>query len=574
MARSLVAIVVVPAIALVAWLSTASRADRADLVVASDSLRVLDPQLVSWLDEIQVAATLFEGLTRLNPVTHRPEPALATHWDVSPDGLTWTFALRPSNWSNGDSLTASDFAWSWLQVLDPRLASPYATLFFVIDGAEAYHTSRLDDAPNNDLPDSAVGVHVIEPLKLEIRLRNPCPYLLDLTSFPTWAPVHRATVEAAQTATGRRDSRWLRPERHVCNGAFRLSDWAFKQRLGLERNPAYWDSKNISLGSIEICMVSDANAALVAYETGRVDVVRDVSAEAARGLLDAERADFQVGDRFATYFYRVNCTRAPLNNPRVRRALSLVIDREALCARITALGEQPALTLVPPAATELMARETHTGVIRYPAIEGLGEGLSYAERCALARSALAEAVQHPADLRPIEIAFAPTPPIHRRIAEAIQTMWQRELGIRVELRATERTVLNEQVRNLQYDVARGDWYGDYFDPATFLDIFHSGSGHNRTGWRDARYDHLLREATSAEDLRARYAAFAEAERLLCREELPILPLFFRRGGMLVRPGIDGLHGNLRDTAPLHRARVMPDRSAIRGSAELQPDQGD
>ena len=568
MLRSLLVIVLVPVVALLVWLALGTHEPRADFVVASDVLRTVDPQRVSWLDEIQVASALFEGLTRLHPETLQPEPGVAAHWDVSTDQLQYTFHLRPAaRWSNGDPVTADDFRSSWLAVLDPRVESQYASLLFVIAGAETYYRSRLTADPADEAAAETVGVAAPDPHTLRVTLAAPCSYFLDLTSFPTLAPVHQPTVSRWAYRDGQvlRATRhlWTRPENIVCNGAFVLARWDFKQRLLLTRNPHYWDRGRIALNTLEIWLAGDPNAALIAYETGRVDLVRGLPAEIARPLLAEQaagrRSDFHVGDRFATYFFRVNCRRPPLGNPALRKALALAIDKPALCASVLGLGETPADTYVPRGAVSLMPRQDADGrTIYYAPPDGLGAGRSPAERVDLARRCLQEGgFERAAEIRPLELAYASDPPLQRRIAEAVQQMWQQSLGLRVELRSLDRKALGTAIRELDYDIVRSDWFGDYLDPSTFLDMFTTAGGQNRTGWSNAEYDRLIAGAAAEADNARRFALFHDAERILCEEELPIIPLFFRRGNFLLNPRFGGVRDNVRDILAIHRVRPAP-----------------
>ncbi len=305
-------------------------------------------------------------------------------------------------------------------------------------------------------------------------------------------------------------------------------------------------------------MTADPNLALTAYESGRIDLVRTILPETAR-LLAAQRAagkraDFQTGERFATFFLRVNCTRPPLDDSVVRRALALAIDKAAICRGVLSLGESPADTYVPPSAIPLMRRPGPNGhSVEYRPPHGLGTGLTAAERAALARELLARG-DRLARLRarPLELAFSSDPPVQALVCQAIQEMWQRELGIQVSALRLERKVLSERIRKLDYDVVRSDWYGDYFDPMTFLDMYTSGNGQNRTGWSNVEYDRLIATAASEADDRRRFDALAAAERLLTEDELPIIPIYFRRGSILLRDSFSNLVDNPREILPLHR----------------------
>ncbi|MBK8915754.1 MAG: peptide ABC transporter substrate-binding protein [Phycisphaerales bacterium] len=555
---------------LLAWLGLRAQTERAEFVVASDEEpRTIDPHRVSLLGEIQIANACWEGLTRLNPETFLPEPAVAEKWDFDAESLTYVFHLRETaRWSNGEPLTAEHFRYSWLRSLDPRLGGQYYALLLTLRGAAEYYQSRANDDPADDLPATTVGVEALDERTLRVVLARPCAYFLDLTSFATLYPVYPPGIEHWRGANGRIPQRqahlWTRPEHIVCNGAFVPQRWEFKKRVLLRANAHYWDSASIGVRSIEFYSAADANAALLAYETGRVDFVRSIPKTTARALYADQqagrRADLHSGPRFATFFFRVNCSRPPLNDAELRKALWLAMDRETLADKVMGMGEQPAYTYVPRASVPDMPRRTADGrTVLYQPPAGLGAGLTAEQREALAREHLARSAYAKEGMRrPIEIMYAPFPD-YQRVAESVQSMWERVLKIPVALRVQEAKVLSSEVRNLRYDVVRSDWYGDYMDPGTFLDMFSTGNGQNRTGWSHPRYDELIAAAAEERDDERRYALFAEAERILCEEQAPIIPLFVRSGAFLLNPAFEGLRDNVQESFPVHRVRRAAQR---------------
>jgi oligopeptide transport system substrate-binding protein len=565
MLRVLLPTLLLPAIAVLCWLALRPSLPRGDFVVASEQLRTLDPQRVSFFDEMQVAGTLFEGLTRLNPDTFQPEPAVAASWELAPDHLTYVFRIRPqARWSNGDVVTAEHFRWSWLRLLDPAVEAQYASLLFVVAGAEAYYRSRLRGQPEAQrLPADAVGIDVLDPATLRVRLAAPCSYFIELAALPALAPVYPPLLERLAYRDGRVISAtrhlWTRPEHMICNGAFVLERWRFKEGMWLRRNPHYWDIGRVHMETIEIYLTGDANAGLVAYETGRVDLLRALDAGVARRLEDQRlagvRNDVHISDRFATFFLRINCRRAPLDDPDLRRALSLAIDREQICEHVLGVGESPALTYVPRTAIDSMLRTDAAGrTVRYEPPAGLGAELTQSRRLALARALLERSgALRRLSARPLEILIAPDPPQFRRVAESMQEMWQRDLGLRVELRVLESKVLSERIHRLDYDLARSNWFGDYLDPSSFLDMFTTVSGQNRTGWSSAPYDELIAAAAREPDDGERYRLLSRAEAILV-DELPIIPLYFMRGNYVLRSDVTGLRDSLRGILPIQWAR--------------------
>lgn len=542
MLRALLVALLAPAGLLLVWLALSTSAPRADFVVACDELRTIDPQRVSWLDEIQLTQCLFEGLTRPNPQTLKPEPAAAESWEISPDLRRFVFHLRAGlRWSNGAPLVADHFRYAWLRALRPDTEAQYANLLFVIAGAENYYRALLNGAPANDPPAAAIGVLAPDERTLILELARPCPYLLEILSLPIFAPLYPPALERFVDATGKIPTSarhlWTRPGALVCNGPFVLKSWEFKRGLRLERNPFHRETGDVGVKSIEVLIIGNPNAALLAYQTGRVDLVRTLDPDVARTLRlqSPPPSDYHEGNRYATYFLRVNCRRAPLDNAELRRALSLAIDREAVCRHVLGLGETPAYTLAPP-------------------LHGAGPQPPASDRRAEARAALSRSGFDPRS-RPLRLACANDPPQQRRINESIQRMWEEALGITVELEVQERKVLSERIRNLDYDLVRSDWFGDYIDPSTFLELFVSDSAQNRTGWNNMDYDALVRSAANEPDQVRRMATYEKAEGILCNDENPIIPLFHRTGQMLLSPRIEGIYDNLLDVLPLYRARI-------------------
>lgn len=490
----------------------------------------LDPALALSIEDLRVTQPLFEGLTRNDPVTAGPIPGLAERWDISADGRTYRFYLRSNAvWSTGEPLTAADVAWSWRRVLDPRTGAGYASQLFCVENAEAYHTGRLADPEQ-------LGFRATAPLVFEVRLRRPTPYFLDLCAFPTLAVVPRRVIEQY-------GDQWIRARPLPVSGPYQLEFWRLNDRVRLRKNPRYWDAARTALAVVDLLTIANPTTAFNLYETGRADVIWDRNLVPAE-LLDLlrRRPDCHRFDFLATYFIRFNTTRPPLDDPRVRRALSLAIDRRRIVERITRGGEQPAAGLVPP------------GTAHHQPVEAVGydpEG---------ARRLLAEA-GYPGGrgLRPLRYLYwtagAGTGQEHARIAVELRAMWEQVLGARVELDNREKRVFITAQRQLDYDLSQSSWVGDYNDPNTFLDLFLSGNGNNRTGWADPEYDALLERANAEPDRARRAALLAAAERRLVGEAAVVAPVYFSSGFHFFRPAqVAGIYPNLLDVHPLNALR--------------------
>jgi len=504
---------------------------------AGGEVATLDPTRMTALQDGRVAAALFEGLTVLDAHDLKPRAGVASRWTVSPDGLTYTFDLRPdAKWSDGRPVTAEDFAWTWRRALDPKTAAEYAYMLYPIRGARAYYDEMQKTSGEGDW--TKVGVRVESPLRLTVELQQPTAYFLDLTAFATYLPVRGDIVE-------RYGERWTMPPQVITNGAYRLVEWRFRSRMRWERNPHYWNVAAVPLERIELRVFDDLNTALLAYETGAVDMTTVVPGLAIEPLLEArrlgKRSDVLYATNLGTYFYRFNCTRQPLTDARVRRALAMAIDRKAVIERAARGGQQPYFTLVPP------------GMPGYTSPPGLVEDVEAAKRL------LAEAGYGSGDGLPELAVLVNKGGDHVPIAQMIQQQWRERLGIRVRIEQVEWKVFLDTIQHLDYQVARGGWYGDYIDPNTFLDMFVTGGGNNQTGWSNAAYDALIARAAKETDAQARMKIFAEAEAILVRET-PIFPIYVYTTTMLVRPGLEGLEPNLMNRIDFAQLRWNMNRS--------------
>jgi oligopeptide transport system substrate-binding protein len=512
----------------------------ADLVwTAGVEVATLDPAKMTALQDGRVAAALFEGLTVLDARTLKPRPGVAERWEVSPDGLTYTFHLRAdARWSDGRPVTAEDFEWSWRRVLDPATAAEYAYMLYPIRGAKAYYEESQKLGRPADW--SKVAVRVEGPRRMVITLQQPTAYFLDLTAFSTYLPVRRDAV-------ARHGERWTFPPNIISNGAYRLAEWQFRNRMRWEKNPHYWDAGAVALRRIELRAIESPNTALMAYETGAVDLTTVVPGLATEPLLEDQKAgvrsDVVYAVNLGTYFYRFNCAKKPTSEPRVRRALALAIDRRAIIERAARGDQQPAFVLVPP------------GMPGYVSPQGLTEDVEEARRL------LAEAGYDGGDgLAELSILVNKGGD-HVRIAEMVQQQWRDRLGIRVRIDQVEWKVFLDMVTHLDYQTARGGWYGDYVDPNTFLDMFVTGGGNNQTGWSSAEYDSLIAQAAREIDAKARLKTFARAESILVREA-PVMPIYVYTTTMLVRPGLEGVEPNLMNRIDFAAVRWNPERGPV------------
>jgi len=387
-----------------------------------------------------------------------------------------------------------------------------------------------------------LGISSPDAFTLEVELEDPTPFFLDLVgSYPLF-PVHRETIESARERWPETwQVEWVRPENIVTNGPFRVVERRINDRIRLERNPVYWDADNVAMRTIDVLAVEHYGTMLNMYLTGEIDWIDRVASNLVTRLL--RREDFTPEPYVATYFYRVDVTEPHLADRRVRRALALSIDRRAITESITKAGQIPSWALVPHGIPGYERAEMEHAP-QEPNLAGYDA--AFARDCERARELLAEAGFGPggADFPTMEIHYN-TAEAHRDIAGAVADGWKRHLGIDAKLLNQEWKVYLDTQANLDFQVSRSSWIGDYADPNTFLDLFVTGGENNRTGWGEERYDRLIEAARKESDPERRLELLHDAEELLM-EELPVLPVYTYVTQNMRRPRLGGFHENRLD----------------------------
>ncbi len=495
------------------------------LVGAGAGLSDLDPQLATNVGEFNVMLAFFEGLTDLDPATLAPVPAVARSWETSPDGRRWTFHLDPAaKWSDGQPVTAQDVVDSWRRLLSPALAADYASFLYCLVGAEDFNRGRTTDF-------SGVGVKAVDTRTLELHLSLPTPELPALLALPPLFPVPMRVIEKCGPSDTRGNP-WTRCATFVGNGPFRLRRWQHGQRVDADRNPHYRDASSVRLHGVRFQLVENQETEERMFRAGQLHVISALATGRVADWRDRRSPALRTVPFLGTDFLRLNLTRPPFDDPRVRRALALAVDRNQLASRVLLGTKSPAPTLVPAHA-----------------LPGYVSPVGQTTRNDEARRLLAEAGFPGGEgLRPLQLLYNSSDQ-HRLVFEAIQEMWRRELGVRVELANQEnKTVL--QARALgQYDLLRSSWTADYCDPMTFLAVFASTSGNNHTRWANPEYDRLLAAARTVATPTEHLAALTRAEALLL-DEAPIIPLYHYTNFYLVDPAVRGWTGNAIDRRPL------------------------
>lgn len=459
----------------------------------------LDPDVITAWPDANIDYALFEGLTWIDEKTNRPVPAAATGWDVSPNGLVYTFHLRPNaRWSNGDPVTANDFAFAFRRILTPSFGALYSYMLWPIKNAEAYNSGKLKDF-------SKVGVKVLNPLTLQITVARPTPYLPALAAHTTWLPVHKATIEKF----GRFDqqgTRWTRPGNLVGNGPYLLKQWIPNGRIVVERNPYYWDAAHVRLNRIEFYPIENGDAEEAAFRAGQLDVTYALPSSSIARYRREHPDELRIDPILASYYLFVNVNRPPLNNPKLRLALSMAINRDAIVRDVLYGSRIAAHALTPPDCGGYTPRA------------------AVPDDFAAARKLLAEAGYPNGKGLPVFNVLSYNNDGSVRILEVIQADWAK-LGVHITITRQEFKVLLQNQQNRTYSIAFSGWIADYPDPLTFLGTMVTGNGNNYAGWSDPAYDHLIDEASRTADEQKRFGYFQQAEAILVHEA-PLMPLYY------------------------------------------------
>lgn len=476
----------------------------------------LDPQRARSIEAQTILRDICEGLTLLNKKAEAI-PGTAREWTVSDDGKTYTFHLRPeARWSNGDPIVAGDFVAGFRRLVDPATASQYAEVIGVIANAD-------DIVAGKKAPDT-LGVSAPDDSTVVVQLKAPALYLPSLLSHASTCPVHRPSL-AQHAAT------YARAGKMISNGAFVLSQWVQGSHVLLTRNRYYWNNSANQLDAVRYLLISDENAELTRYRAGQLHVTNVVP----RGQFDWVKknlsAELHVFPQLDTYYYGFNLDRPPFkDNLPLRRALSLVIDRDRLAQSVLRMGELPAYGWVPP------------GVHDYSPQSFDYRDKPIAERIAEARTLYTKAGYSSANPLRFELRYN-SGEAHEKLAVAVASMWKEALGVEVVLRQEEFKSLLQDIDRGDVEMFRSSWIGDYNDAYTFAQYFTSGFGINLPRYRSAEYDSLVDAAAAETDAGKRRELLEHAERVMLHDH-PLIPLYFYVNKHLVKPEVKGWYDNV------------------------------
>jgi len=481
----------------------------------------LDPAFAGTQWEDNIVGDLMEGLTTLDAAA-RPIPGMAERWEVSKDGLTWTFSLRKAQWSDGAAVTAEDFVFAFRRLVDPATRSRYAANLWVLKNAAAISAGKL--------PPASLGAIAARPDRLVLTLEHPAPYLPELLSHITASPVPAHLL--ARAGTG-----WARPGSYVGNGPYLLKAWVPNDHITLVKNARFHDAAHVALDTVTYWPTTDASAAMKRFRAHELDLQSPVAMTEIGWLRANMPGALRVTPSLAVTYVAISTQR--LKDVRVRRALNLAIDREAITQKILRLGEPAAYGIVPP------------GTAGYPGNVAFDfRAQPFAARLAEAQGLMRQAGYGPANR--LALAYATTSsPDNRRVAAVLQAMLS-QIYIKLTIQAADVPNHFRALRTHDYDLGIANWYADFNDASNFLDLLRSNAGNNYAGWRNPAFDRLMDQAAAEPDDGRRGGLLAKAEKTALAD-YPWIPLRFPAQTDLVAPDLRGWTANARD---LHRSRWL------------------
>lgn len=475
----------------------------------------LDPTQIEGVPEDRIYKSLFEGLVSYDPKTCEAVPGVAESWNVSSDGLTITYHLRKTAWSDGTPITAQTFVDSWLYYLAPETAAAYAYMpAAVIKGAEAYNAGTGSKAD--------VGLTATDEYTLKIDLTGPAPYAVNMMAHYSFSPLPLHAME-------KYGQDWTKPGNFVGNGPFTLLSWTPQEKIEVVKNDKYWNKDNVFLTKITFLPIEDDSVAYNSFKNGEIDWNPSVNLE----LLDEIklRDDYHCNPSLSSYYYEFNVNDPTLSDVRVRKALAMAINKKDLVEKVTRGGQIEADAFVPP-------------------MNGYVPATGNAFNVEKAKALLAEAGYPEGKGFPKMTLIYNTNEGHKKIAEFVQQQWKENLGINIELQNMEWNTFLDTRQNNNFQIARAGWVGDYADPTNFLELLLSSSGNNDGRYNNVKFDNLLEKAKKLPDGAERNAVLKEAENLCITEDQAIIPFYYYVSQNLIDSSKwEGWYENTLDSHP-------------------------
>lgn len=478
----------------------------------------LDPQISEGVPSANILRDLFEGLTAEDK-DGNIVPGVAESWEISDDGLTYTFHLRDATWTNGDPITADDVVFAWQRGVNPATGTNYAFLLYPIENAEAISTGEEKDL-------STLGVKAIDAKTVEVKLVGPTPYFLGMLTHSVAYPVPKKVVEQYGKA-------WTRAENIVSNGPFKISKWVPQASMELVKSDSYWDKAAVKLDKVIFYPTENQNAELKRFRAGELDWTYEIPLDQLKFIKKELADEFKVANYLGVYYYGLNTTKAPFkDNIALRKALSLAINRDIIVDKVTGAGEKAAYNFVVP------------GVLNADPYIPDYANVTQAKRIEMAKKFYTEAGYSKDKPLELELRYN-TSENHKKIAIAIAAMWKQNLGIKTNLVNEEWKVFLQTRKQKNTQAFRAGWIGDYNDANTFLELFLSGSGLNDVGFNSPKFDELMKKASLEKDMATRTQLLHDAEQDFL-DSYSLIPIYHYVTKRLVNPKLKGYTINVMD----------------------------
>ena len=506
-------LIIIATLALFALLFAGCGKNSAGTIRASLSSdpETLDPRKITETEGHMIANQIYEGLVTFND-KDEVVPACAEKWEISADGLTYTFHLRPGmKWSNGDPLTANDFEYGIKSGLAPAFASPYADILYYIKNAEEYNTGAIKNA-------DTVGVKALDDSTLQIVLKAPCAYFVSVTAYPTYSPVNK-------------NSDFSKVDKIICNGPFKVISWTRNGKIETVKNDNYYDAAKVKTSALTFAISSDNNTLFQMFKSGQIQFMEAAPIIEVRNLI--KDGTVKPVPQLSTYYLDLNNNKAPFTDPRVRKALNLAINRKLLVEKVTRAGELPATAWIPSGAADATPGSDFRKV---------GGDLFKDNDVATAKRLLAEAGYPDGKGFPAVTYSYNTNDKHKAIAEAIQEMWKNNLGITIKLQNEEWKVFLNSRRTGDYMIARDGWSADYPDAYAFMSLLLKSSPQNNVKYANSEFDTMIDTSSNETDMTKRYALLHAAEQHLI-DDMPVVPLYYYSQIPVVAKNLKGVVQN-------------------------------
>ncbi|MEW5116869.1 ABC transporter substrate-binding protein [Klebsiella aerogenes] len=471
----------------------------------------LDPHKVESDVEFNIISDLFEGLVSVSP-QGEIQPRLALKWE-NKDNLVWTFHLRPGiTWSDGTAITAQDIVWSWQRLVTPTTASPYASY------PGNMHIANARDISEGKQPPETLGVKALDDTTLQVTLNQPNAAFLAMLAHPSLVPIDKVLVE-------RFGDKWTKPEHIVTSGPYTLSKWVVNERIVAQRNPKYWDNEHTVINKVTYLPITSEAADVNRYKAGEIDIVYTVPVNQFALLKKTMGSQLNVAPQLATYYYELNTTKPPFNDPRVRRALNMGLDKDIIADKVMGQGQRPAWLISQPDIGGVTLKQPDYA--SWPRDKRIAE----------AKKLLNEAGFNESHPLVFNLLYN-TSETHQRIAIAASSMWKKNLGVEAKLQNQEWKTMLDTMHTHNFDAVRYAWIADYDEAASFLNNFRTGDSENTSQYSNPAYDKALHDAAKAADTAARGKFYQQAEDLLA-EDVPAIPVYHYVRTHLVKQWVGG-----------------------------------